>query len=520
MVAAEARRVRPPVRVLRSRRRAMWAGLFAVLALVATACAGAQASANESLPKQPYSQKPNIVFVLTDDLDSGLVKYMPHVQALEQRGMTFTNYTVTDSLCCPSRASIFTGDFPHNTHVHGNVPPDGGFGAFYAHGDENHTFATALQAAGYRTAMMGKYLNGYPVGFNAFNYPTDHVPPGWNEWDVADNGYPEFNYDLNTNHRLVHYGGDPSAYLTNVIGGKGRDFIRESASARKPFFLELATFAPHWPYVPAPQDRGKFRDLTVPRGPSFGVTPVNAPPWLAHRKPLSSKTISHLDRIYEKRVEDVQSVDRMIGNVEDTLRQAGQLSNTVFVFNSDNGFHLGQHGLYAGKLTAFDTDVRVPLVVAGPGIPAGSTNPDVVENIDLAPTFEALSGATVAPDQDGHSLVPLLHGGHPTWRTVALVEHWGPDVSPSDPDAQGHASGNPPTYRAIRTARWTYVRYVTGAREFYDRVRDPYETDNVAGSLSATRLAQLDKMMNGLVRCAGMSACWTAGLPGAQLPTP
>ncbi|HET6878200.1 MAG TPA: sulfatase [Jatrophihabitans sp.] len=520
MVVAGHRRLRGPARFGRWRRHAVWAAMLAMVALAVTACSMAGASGDPSLPHKPYSAKPNIVYVLTDDLDSGLVKFMPHVLALEQQGMTFTNFSVTDSLCCPSRASIFTGDFPHNTHVIDNTPPEGGFGAFYAHGDENRTFATALQAAGYRTAMMGKYLNAYAVGYNPYNFPTDHVPPGWDQWDVTDNGYVEFNYDLNENHRLVHYGGAPSDYLTDVISGTGRQFIRDSASARKPFFLELATFSPHWPYVAAPQDRGKFQGLRAPRGPSFGVKPFNAPRWLADQPPLHHKAIAKLDRIYVKRVEDVQSVDRMIGAVERTLRQTGQLSNTVFIFNSDNGLHLGQHGLKAGKLTAFETDIHVPLVVAGPGIPAGSTNPDVVENIDLAPTFEALAGARVSPTQDGRSLVPLLHGAHPTWRTVALVEHWGPDLSSSDPDAQSYEAGNPPTYKAIRTSKWTYVRYVTGAREFYNRVTDPYEMDNLAGSLSPARLAQLNKMTDALAHCSGMSSCWRAGRPGAPVPTP
>jgi arylsulfatase A-like enzyme len=484
-----------------------------VLAAVALVLAACSSSGTESLPHGPYSKKPNIVFVLTDDLDSGLVQYMPHVIALEHEGMSFSNYTVTDSLCCPSRASIFSGKFPHDTGVFTNIPPDGGFGVFYQRGEEQQTFATALQAAGYRTAMMGKYLNGYPVGNNSYNYPADYVPPGWSTWDVASNGYGGFDYNMNSNHNLQTYGTAPNDYLTYVIGGKGQQFIDASAQAHKPFFLELATFSPHHPYTPADRDRGLFTGMKAPRGPSFNKLPLHAPKWLANRAPLGPVAIARGDDAYRKRIAAVQSVDRMIGNVEITLRKSGQLNNTVFVFSSDNGFHIGQHGLAHGKLTAFDTDIRVPLVVAGPGIPANTVNRDVVENIDLAPTFEQLGGAATPPTVDGRSLVPLLHGQKPPWRTLALVEHHGPDTNPHDPDSQTFASGNPPTYDAIRSKTFTYVRYRGNEHEYYNRVKDPYEMDNVYGRLSPGRVRKLNSMMNALVACHGGTACWQAGRP-------
>ena len=133
------------------------------------------------------SRRPNIVFVLTDDLSMDLVRFMPEVQALATRGATFDNYFVSDSLCCPSRSSIFTGKFPHDTGVFANGGADGGIGAFYANGNEETSFNIALQQAGYRTAMMGKYLNGYLQDRSPV--PGTYVPPGWSEWDVAGWGY-------------------------------------------------------------------------------------------------------------------------------------------------------------------------------------------------------------------------------------------------------------------------------------------------------------------------------------------
>src|SRR5947207_8735100 len=216
------------------------------LALAAVLLAGAGGAYATSASASPgtagtagsaAAARPNVVFVLTDDLAWNLVRYMPQVRQLQNDGLTFTDYTVTDSLCCPSRSSIFSGRFPHDTGVFTNGGNDGGFGFFHNHGEEAQTFATALQAQGYQTAMMGKYLNGYaPTATLGGSLP--YVPPGWTEWDVAGNGYPEFNYDLNENHRIVHHGSAPQDYLTDVLAGKGVQFIADSAAAQKPFLYE------------------------------------------------------------------------------------------------------------------------------------------------------------------------------------------------------------------------------------------------------------------------------------------
>jgi len=158
--------------------------LLAALALAAALLVGGGTSSSAPV------KRPNIVFVLTDDLSWDLVRFMPHVQAMQKDGVTFSRYYVTDSLCCPSRSSIFSGRFPHNTGVFTNMAPDGGFGVFNGRGEERSTWATSLQGAGYRTAMMGKYLNGYEPAGLVKGKPL-YIPPGWNEWDVAGNGYPE-----------------------------------------------------------------------------------------------------------------------------------------------------------------------------------------------------------------------------------------------------------------------------------------------------------------------------------------
>jgi arylsulfatase A-like enzyme len=153
-------------------------------------------------------------------------------------------------------------------------------------------------------------------------------------------------------------------------------------------------------------------------------------------------------------------------------------------------------------------------VVAGPGIPAGVTNDAVVENVDLAPTFDELAGVTAPATTDGRSLVPLLTGQNVPWRTLALVEHHGDPYNKNDPDSQTYASGNAPSYDAIRSATFTYVRYrASQAGEYYDRTTDPYELHNVFSTLSASRVRQLDAQLKALRNCHGISMCWQAGVP-------
>jgi N-acetylglucosamine-6-sulfatase len=467
--------------------------------------------------------RPNIVFVLTDDLSMNLLRFMPHVQAMERRGMTFENYFVSDSLCCPSRSSIFTGEFPHDTHVFGNFGPGGGFHAFYSHGDQRHTFSLALQRSGYRTAMMGKYLNGYlstpgiaTDGSRPRAVRPTYVPPGWSEWDVAGWGYPEFKYRMNQDGAIQDYGSGPQDYLTDVLADKGVDFISRAASDGQPFFLELATFAPHSPFVPAPEDAADFPGLKAPRTPNFDQLPTHAPSWLRGHRPLNPVEQARIDTVFRLRAQDVQSVDRMIGRIEASLVAAGVAGNTYLVFSSDNGLHAGEYRLMPGKLTAFDTDIRVPLVIVGPGVPAGASTGALTENIDLADTFAQIGGTSVRGD--GRSLLPLLHGqGATDWRNAVLIEHHGPHLSVLDPDFQQPASGSPWTYEAMRTQAFLYVEYVDGEREFYDLRSDPFELHNIAFRLTRSERRQLHSELLTMKRCHGASACWAA-MHVAQLP--
>jgi arylsulfatase A-like enzyme len=481
------------------------AGTAAALVLAVAAVLGLTIGAGAGgTGARAAAKPPNVVFVLTDDLAWNLVKYMPHVRQLQRRGMTFSRYFVTDSLCCPSRSSIFTGRFPHDTGIFTNMGADGGFQAFRSRGWESRTWATALQPLGYRTGMGGKYLNGY--------LPRNGgVPPGWTDWHVAGNAYAEFNYNLNENGALVHYAAAPSDYLTDVLAAKGSAFIDQAAAARRPFVLELATFAPHAPYTPAPRDANAFPGLRAPRSPSFNRANVNPPPWLGGHQPLTPQQIAGIDAAFRKRAQAVQAVDDLIGRIEATLRARGLAQNTYIFFSSDNGYHMGEHQLAPGKMTAFDSDIRVPLVVAGPGVPAGRTSSRIAENVDLYPTFVQLAGGASPAGVEGRSLVPLLHGQRVSrWRTAALIEHHGPDQNGSDPDHPAPGSGNPTSYEAIRTPNGVYVEYRGSAREYYRIDRDPFERVNVFGRLSGRDRRRLHATLTALANCHGAASCWAA----------
>lgn len=452
-------------------------------------------------PAAPGS--PNIIFVLTDDLAMNIVQFMPHVLAMQQKGVTFSHYFVTDSLCCPSRSSIFTGRYPHDTGVFKNVGDDGGYLVFRSRGNEQSTFAVALSAAGYRTAFMGKYLNGYEPAKNS-------AGPGWTHWNVAGNGYPEFNYALNDDGQLVRRGSSPDDYLTDILAADAVQFIKQRPGM--PFFIEIATFAPHAPYTPAPRDANAFPNLKAPRGPTYNAPhDAAAPHWLSAIPPLTQPNMDMIDRDFRKRAQSVQAVDKMIGELEDAVAAIGQEKNTYVIFSSDNGYHMGEYRLRPGKMTAYDTDIHVPLVVMGPNVPAGRTVDAIAENIDLCPTFIQLSGADLLPNIDGSSLAGLLHGESAEgWRQVTLVEHHGPVRDLVDPDLPMAQSGNPTTYEAIRSHTELYVEYSDGEKEYHNLTTDPDELHNTFASLSAIQKDTLHKTLTATTNCHSTKECVAA----------
>jgi N-acetylglucosamine-6-sulfatase len=466
---------------------------------------------------------PSFVFVLVDDMDAALgnLALTTTRRELGAGGTTFANAYVPISLCCPSRASILTGLYPHNHQIYTNEPPDGGFVRFRNLGLEGETVATLLQNAGYRTALFGKYLNGYPEPAD----PT-YIPPGWSEWvsPAGDDAYNEYGYTLNDNGRLVPHGSRPEDYLTDVVAAEAVDFV--TRNARRPYFLYLPLYAPHRPATPAPRHLGLQPGVRVPRTPSFNEADVSDKPQSVRELPrLTAADLAFLDQLYRKRLLSLRAVDELVGRLMKALRATGQLGRTYVIFSSDNGFHLGQHRLLASKYTAYEEDIRVPLWVRGPGVPAGKVMAQPVLSLDLAPTFAELAGLTPPAGRfDGRSLVPLWSsrpGAAAGWRNLVLVEQrpFTPDEAAATAREgvarRGHAgvlepfyadekAGLPPAYAALRTPQAKYVEYSSGEREYYDLKVDPYELQNKAAALAPATAARLAAALQRLKECAGV----------------
>ena len=432
------------------------------------------------------------------------------LELLGAQGMTFRNYFVPLSLCCPSRATLLTGLYAHNHKVYTNFGPDGGFERFDAQGYEARNLATALHAAGYRTGLIGKYLNGYPVKDD----PT-HIPPGWDEWvsPVKGSPYGSYSYTLNDNGNLVKYGNKTEDYITDVLSKKAVEFVRGSGG--QPFFLYLATYAPHKPGTPARRHFGLLPTLQAPRTPSFNEADVrDKPARIRNLKRLKPEQIAALDNLYRKQALSLQAVDEAVAALVDTLRETGQLDNTFIVFTADNGYHLGQHRLGPGKYTAYEPDIHVPLLVRGPGVPAGIEVNALISSVDLVPTFAELAGAALPIEPDGRSLVPFLQGQTPEpWRQAVLLEQFKYPVSPPD-----EATANSPAHRGLRTDTFKYVEYGTGEREVYDLMKDPDELVNLRDQVPLPWLTLLSQRAKALRSCKGETCRQIEAQPLPGLP--
>jgi N-acetylglucosamine-6-sulfatase len=489
--------------------------------------------------------KPNIVFILADDLDASAIQYMPKLKALiTDQGETFTNYFVSESLCCPSRATTLRGQYPHNTEIVSNSLPSGGFQKFYQLGEEKSTIAVWLQGVGYRTMLAGKYMNYYPLKTDPL-----YIPPGWSEWYSPMKGdpYEEYNYTLNENGQQVAYGHKPKDYATDVYVGKSVDFIQRSAKDGKPFFIYLTPYAPHAPYTPAPRHADLFADLKAPRTPNYNEADVNdKPAYIRNRPLLTQAQQDSIDKDYRKRAQSLQAIDEGIEAIVGTLKANGQLDNTYIFFTSDNGYHLGNHRQLVGKVAPYEEEMRVTMIVRGPGVPASVTLEHLTGNVDLAPTWADLAGAKAADFCDGRSLVPLMRPNPPAlnqWRQVFSYEYGvdqvakegegeapSPDtepglLEPQDQDENAAAATSPekksrikvPPFRGIRLQTLSYVEYTTGEIELYDLKTDPYELQNLASDVSPKLLAQLSDRMKELATCKA-DACRTAEDAAFDLP--
>jgi len=411
---------------------------------------------------QKLTAKPNIVFILADDMRKDDLKYMPKMRSvLKDKGMIFHNAFVSTPLCCPSRATIMRGQYAHNSGVWNIFGSSSGWQTYRAKGLERNNVATRLDATGYRTGLFGKYLNGYKG--------TSDKPPGWDEWFAHTGGAHYYDYKINDDGTVRHFGSSAADYETDVIANRAKTFIGTSVRTGKPFFAYVAPKAPHDPYTPARRDEHTFDGIRAARSPSFNEKNVSdKPPWIRKLPRLSDAKKAKIDKRAEKRAETLQALDDLVAGIVGKLGDSGVLSNTYVFFTSDNGFHMGEHRISRpGKGRSYEEDVRVPLLVRGPGVAARrQAQEKLVLNTDYLPTFMDLASAQTPGYVDGRSLRPALKGNATAWRSAVLLE-------------AHDAPSNTPPYSGIRTSSGRkYVEYANGKKELYYLDRDHYELRN------------------------------------------
>lgn len=440
--------------------------------------------------------RPNIVVVMTDDQDVRSMSVLPNVRRLlAEQGTTFANSLVSHPLCCPSRATYLTGQYPHNHGVVDNHPPDGGYEML----DHTETLPVWLGRAGYATAHVGKYMNGYGA------IRRTEIPPGWQEWYTAvdPTTYRMWHYTLNENGTLKTYGKpgeqDPALYQTDVYARKAVDYIHRKAPSAQPFFLSLAPLAPHAEGKaaqvrggdprPAPRHRGTYGALALPRPPAYDEKDVDDKP--AHIRYLPRIGPAELQKItvdYRARLESLLAVDDAVAQLVAALRQHHELDRTLIIFTSDNGWLHGEHRIPRGKRHPYEESIRVPLVVRGPGVARGAISGTPVSNIDLAPTIVDAARAKAGLTLDGRPLTALESGP----RDRDLLIETGPKPT------------GKPWYAAVWTQRYVYVEHSTGETELYDLATDPRQlTSRHADPEYADLRRDLARRLKTLRRCGG-----------------
>jgi N-acetylglucosamine-6-sulfatase len=514
------------------RRRLAAAVAFALLAAGLLAAVGLPGTGPErAAAKKQGATPPNIIVIMADDqtLSAFRPDVMPDTfQLLVDPGTFFKNFVVTDSTCCPSRATFLTGQYAHNHGVLANNP------GYLALKGEDNVLPVWLQQAGYTTAHIGKWLNKYgrAVGRNAT------PAPGWDQWVAALEPRRYYDYDLQVNGDTQSYGSRPRDYQTKVLEGYALKTISRYMPGRdNPLFMTFAPYAPHiqagrggdptgrcaGAAIPGPHDGDLFASDPLPDKPSFNEENVDDKPTFIRRlPPLTFQDALDIQRRWGCQEAALRGVDRSVADIYNAVKQAGELNNTVFIYWSDNGLFYGEHRLPGEKQQAYEESIRTPLVIRAPG---GGSQPSTVSaptaNIDLAPTILHYAGAQPCrkPDDcrimDGRSLTPLLKGagsGFPLDRHIVIEYRLQKDRS---------RRGSTCAYSGLWTPTESYTEYRRSVvhpdetrdcepkleYEHYDLVHDPFELDNLAYSANTDSTVPdptLEPLLSKLRFCAGI----------------
>jgi arylsulfatase A-like enzyme len=484
-----------------------------------------EASAQDTTP-ETSARGPNVVVVMTDDQRSDDMTPLSSTRRLIGRaGVTFTRFYASYPVCCPARATFFTGQYAQN-HGVGCLYPrcGGGYGAL----KQGEYLPVWLERAGYATAHIGKFLNGYG------KERAPDVPNGWTEWYglVDHSTYRMWGYKLHEKGagdegpRTRQYGQvlreRPRYYQTDVLTGKAVDFIRRRAPDTAPFFLSVAYLGPHHEsghtqaltgklVRPAPRHRGRYAGLPLPKPPNFNESDLDDKPWFVARwnRPISSSREHAITARRRERWESLLAVDDGVERIIGELRRTGELDNTYVIFTSDNGYMQGEHRIPEGKMLPYDASTHLPLLMRGPGIPRGRRTRALSGDVDLAATILEATPARPSHALDGRSVMPFarnvrLRSLRPFLHTTA-----GQGARGHTNTREGGARGTQsrvPAWNAVRTTRWLYVEYHGGQRELFDLTRDRWELNSVVGDPRLrTRVRTLRRILGDLRTCRGKS---------------
>jgi arylsulfatase A-like enzyme len=440
----------------------------ATIVLLTALIVGAGARSSTAGSRRP----PGIVVIMADDQPYDVISAMPAVdRLLAERGTTLTRSFAENPLCCPARASFLTGQHSHSTGVWTNVQFHGGWRAFEPHEDE--TIAVALDAAGYRTALIGKYLNGYG-GASAL-----HVPPGWDRWFAfggPNGGY--YDYDVvsrvaGQDAEVLSFGSSPHEYSTDVFAREGEEFLR-SVPRRQPFFLLLTPYSPHGPSTAAIRhEDAHVGPLNEPRPSQLEGDVSDKPLYIQAREPIPVERMQRKERRMRR---SLLAVDDLVARTVRTLDDIGRLHRTVIVYMSDHGQSNGHHR-WGYKLVPYEESIRIPTIVRyDPRIPRGRVTSGMVSIVDWAPTLARYAGLRFRTE--GMPQRSLLNGSF-SRRSEVLLEHL---------DHGGrHAV---PSYCGVRTKRFMFARYEDGFEELYDHQNDRWQLHNIAGAPGSERRTQ------------------------------
>ncbi|CAH2052219.1 unnamed protein product, partial [Iphiclides podalirius] len=440
------------------------------------------------------------------------------------KGVTFTNAYVSSPICCPSRASFLTGQYVHN-HLTVNNSLSGGCYGRNWRSLETKTFAAILSGAGYGTFYAGKYLNEY--GVKAAGGP-EVVPPGWGEWHGLVGNSVYYNYTISNNGVPTH---STDLYLTDIIRDLSISYIENQTESR-PFLMVLAPPAPHQPFTPADRHKGLFSNVTAVRHPNFNLA-VEDKHWLMKMppSPLPEEMMPELDRVFRSRWESLLAVDEMVADVVEALDRSSLLDNTYLIYTSDNGYHIGQFSQVYDKRQPYEADVKVPLIIKGPGVQENIRNYQPVMNIDLAPTIISLAGLKPPRVMDGRPIDLQESENEKESERTMLVEYYGEardgTVDPKCPwhydnanlaqcypeyDCKCQDSRNN-TFGCLRhIAKRINIKYCLFAdnesfKEMYDLAKDPFELKNIADEVLPSIKHWYKLMLSRMLACRGSDNC-------------